>query len=84
MLSAKPPDGDLETRRLRYDDGLLSIGREDAHLGEVTALSLPVIHNSKLDQRHGYLLHDDVLENTHERQLVARLEANVVTKQRVK
>jgi hypothetical protein len=42
-----------------------------------------MINNRQLEHGDGQLLHDDVVKDPHERELVTHLEANVVAKERV-
>lgn len=75
--------GEVDGRGLGCDEEIGSIGREYADLGLVAALAAPVIDDRELDQRYGQLLDHDVLEDPHYGDLIAHLDADVVTHQRV-
>src|SRR5437763_9113057 len=74
---------DLEERRLGEHDGVLSVVGEYAHLRHVSALAAPLADDGELQNRHGELLDDYLVEDAHQRKLVSDLKPHVVAEERV-
>ena len=74
---------DIEGRGLREHDGVAAVGRHYADFGEVRALAAPLRDDGEFHERHGEALHRDLVEDSHQRELVAHLKANVVAEERV-
>ena len=47
------------------------------------SLALPMIYNGKFDQRDRQLLDQDVLKNSHQRDLISHLDPDIIAKQGV-
>jgi hypothetical protein len=70
-------------RGLGCDNEVRFVRREDPDLGFVASLPLPMVYDGEFYQANGQLLDHDVLENAHQRDLIAHLDAYVVAEQRV-
>lgn len=79
----KPARREFDLRRLRGDDQIGFVRRENPHFRLMIARAAPMIDNREFDKRNREFFDHYVLKNAHQRDFVAHLDPNVVAQESV-